>query len=382
MVEGELEGAVGEEIFVEKVGSEEGWVVGVEGDHQALFEVAADGVGVEGGAAAGAEVAGDVELEGDLALGEDFEEVGVVLRGEGMADALGADVDGRPDALRTGVFAGVAGEAEAGGLGFGVEVAELVGGAEQLVASDADADDAGVELLEVGGFLEDAGAGFDAEVADGVDDPEERDVEVGFGEGAAAFDGGDDLVDVEAVLPVEDADGDVGFGVTDALGGEVAEHVVGDELVVGRGVEAGGDGFEAEQEAGEVVVGVDGAGVGEGEGRGVVAVGELDEGFGGDGAFEVEMELGFGEAAEPEFGVGLFGVGDLPGACHLISVVNWDGERDCRSLHSASQRQERDAPVEMTILSLHEDRFRVRGGGFRPSGAARRCRGRACRGRG
>ena len=125
-------------------------------------------------------------------------------------------------------------------------------------------------------MLEDARAGFNAEVADGVDDPEERDVEVGFGAGAAAFNGGDDLIDVEATLPVEDADGDVDLGVADALGGEVAEHVVGDELVVRGGVEAGGDGFEAEEEAGEVVIVVDGAGFGEGEGGGVVALRELD----------------------------------------------------------------------------------------------------------
>ena len=194
-----------------------------------------------------------------MALGEDLDELGVLLSGEGVADALGADVDGGPDALRAGVFAGVAGEAEAGGFGFGVEVAEFVGGAEELVAADADADNAGEDVLQLGGLLEDAGAGFYAEVADGVDDPEKRDVEVGFGAGAAAFDGGDDLVDVEAGLPIKDADGDVGFGVADTLLGEVAEHVVGDELVVGGGVEAGGDGFEAEQEAGEVVVGVDAA---------------------------------------------------------------------------------------------------------------------------
>jgi len=77
-------------------------------------------------------------------------------------------------------------------------------------------------------------------------------------------------------LPVQDADGDVGFGVADALSGEVAEHVVGDELVVGGGVEAGGDGFEAEEEGGEVGVVVDEAGLVEGEGGGVVAEGELD----------------------------------------------------------------------------------------------------------
>ena len=143
---------MGEQVFVEERGAEEGWVVGVEGDHEAFFEVELDGVGIERGTATGAEVAGDVELERDLALSEDFDEVGVFLRGEGVADAFGADVDGGPDALGAGVFAGVAGEAEAGGFGFGVEIAELVGGAEELVAADADADDAGVQVLELGGF--------------------------------------------------------------------------------------------------------------------------------------------------------------------------------------------------------------------------------------
>ena len=123
-----------------------------------------------------------------------------------MADAFGADVEGGPDALRSGIFAGMAGEAEAGGFGFGVEVAEFVGGAEELVAADADADNAGVDVLQLGGFLEDAGAGFYAEVADSVDDPEQGDVEVGFGAGAATFDGGNDLVDVEAGLPIKNAD--------------------------------------------------------------------------------------------------------------------------------------------------------------------------------
>jgi hypothetical protein len=313
---------VGEQVFVEEVGAEEGRVVGVEGDHEALFEIELDGVGVDGVATTGADVAGDIELEGDLALGENLDEVGVFPGGEGMADAFGADVDGGPDALGSSGFAGVAGEAEAGGLGFGIEVAEVLGGASGFVATDADADDAGIKVLEGGGLGEDAGALGNAEVADGVDDPEQGDIEVGFTAGAAAFDGGHDFVDVEAAEVVEDADGDVGFGVANALGGEVAEHVVGDGLVVGGGVEALGDGLEAHEEAGEVRVAVDGAGCGKGEGCGVVAEGELEESFGRDGAFEMEMELGFGEAAEPGFGVGLFGLGEGSGACHLSSVVN------------------------------------------------------------
>ena len=39
-----------------------------------------------------------LSLDGDLPFGEDCEEFGVVLGGEGVADAFGADVDGGPDA--------------------------------------------------------------------------------------------------------------------------------------------------------------------------------------------------------------------------------------------------------------------------------------------
>ena len=85
----------------------------------------------------------------------------------------------------------------------------------------------------------------------------------------------------------------------DALGGEGADHVVGDELVVCGGAEAGGDGLEGGEEAEEVGVGVEAAGVVEGEGVGVVAAGERDQGFGLDGALEVEMELDLGEIAQP-----------------------------------------------------------------------------------
>ena len=67
LVEGEAEVGVGEGVLVEQVGAEHGRVVGVEGDHEAEVEVGAQGVVVERGAAAGAEVGGDVELDGDLA---------------------------------------------------------------------------------------------------------------------------------------------------------------------------------------------------------------------------------------------------------------------------------------------------------------------------
>ena len=68
------------------------------------------------------DVGGDVHFDGDLLFGEDFEKLGVVLGGEAVADAFGANVDGGPDGGGAfdgaAGFSGVGGEAEAGGGGF------------------------------------------------------------------------------------------------------------------------------------------------------------------------------------------------------------------------------------------------------------------------
>ena len=294
---------VGEGVLVEQAGAEHGWVVGVEGDHEAEVEVGAQGVVVKGGAAAGAEVGGDADLDGELALGEDLKEFLVVVGGEAVADALGADVDGGPDAGGAfddaAGFSGVGGEAETGVARLGVEGLELGCGAAGLVSADADADDGGELRAELGGLAEDAGGFFGAEVAYGVDEPEDGGAEFALATDAAAFDGFDEGFYVGMLPVVEDAEGDVDLGVDDALGGEGADHVVGDKLVVCGGAEAVGDGLEGGEEAEEVVVGVEAAGVVEGERIGVVALGERDEGFGLDGALEVEMQLDLGEIAQP-----------------------------------------------------------------------------------
>ena len=299
LFEGELEVLMDEHVLVEQGGAEHGGIVGVEGDHEAAVEVEVDRVGIDGGAATGAEVGGDVELERDLALGEEVDELGVKLRGERVADAFGADVDGRPDGLGTDRFPGVRGEVQAGGRRFGVELAEGIGGAARFVSTDADAGDGRVVAMELGGLAEGTRGFLHPEMADGIDEPENGGAEVGLRAGAAAFDGGEDLVHIEAAEVIEDAEGDIDLGVADALEGEIANHVEGDELVVGGGVQTLGDALEAHEEAGEVGVMVELAcGLGC-ERHGVVAMAELDEGLWRDGAFEMQMELGLGEIAEP-----------------------------------------------------------------------------------
>ena len=311
--EGEAEVGVGEGVLVEQAGAEHGRVVGVEGDHEAEVEVGAQGVVVERGTAAGAEVGGDVDLDGDLALGKDLHEFGVVVGGEGVADAFCSNVDGGPDAGRAfddaAGLSGVGGEAEACGSGFGVEVFEEGSGTARLVSTDADADDGGILLAKFGGLEEDAGGLFGAEVAYGVDEPVEGGADLLLTADSATLDGFDEGFDFRVLPVVEDAEGDVDLGVDDALGGEGADHVVGDELVVGGSAEACGYGLEGCEESEEVVVGIEAAGVVEGERDGVVAAGEFDQGLRLDGALKVEMQLDLGEIAQPGCKVELGGGG-------------------------------------------------------------------------
>ena len=184
-----------------------------------------------------------------------LEEFVVTNGGEGVADALGADGERFADGLGAGGFAGVVGEAQAGGAGLGVEGAEGLGAGAALVTAEADADDGGVLGAHFGGLAEDALGLFDGEVADGVEDPVEREAQLARGALAGAFQGGEDGLEaagIEVAPHIDDADGDVDLGVDDALGGELLHHAPGGELVVFGVGEAAGDGLEGLNEAGEV----------------------------------------------------------------------------------------------------------------------------------
>ena len=58
------------------------------------------------------------------------------------------------------------------------------------------------------------------------------------------------------------------------------------------------DGLEGVDEAGEIAESVEGFGLGECERLGIVAGAQLDQRGGHDGAFEVQMQLGLGQAAD------------------------------------------------------------------------------------
>ena len=292
---------VREQELVGQIGAEDGRVVGVEGDQETAVEVGAQGMSGEGGADAGADVGGGIEFDGSAARPEVQEQVFIVDGRQGVADALGADGEGLPDGFGAGGFTGVVGEAQTGFAGAGVEGAEGLGAGASLVAAEADADDGGVSLAQFCGLTKDALGLFEGEMAYGVEDPIERDAEFVSGAQAGAFEGfkdGFEAAGIEVAPHVNDADGDEDLGVNDALVVELLQHAPGDEFVVAGLLEAAGDGFEAFDEAAEVVEAIEGFGLMECEGEFIVAGAELDEGGGQDGAFKVEVQLGFGEAAD------------------------------------------------------------------------------------
>jgi hypothetical protein len=104
---------VGQQELIGQIGAEEGRVVGVERDQQAGVEVAAQRVLGKGGADAGADVRGGIQLEGVRAPSTPGSGRSPCGR-EGVADALGADGERLADGLGAGGFAGVVGEAQAG----------------------------------------------------------------------------------------------------------------------------------------------------------------------------------------------------------------------------------------------------------------------------
>ncbi len=69
-----------------------------------MVEVALRGMLAEAGAKAGAQVAGEADFDGDLALGQFFNEVGIVEGSEAVTDALGTKIERAPNRILAGHF--------------------------------------------------------------------------------------------------------------------------------------------------------------------------------------------------------------------------------------------------------------------------------------
>src|SRR5271168_4012144 len=92
-------------------------------------------------AATGPQIRRNANLDRDLALGEDFHQLGIFDCRQPMTDALCPDVKRRPDALRPDRLSGMSGQPQASVTGLGIKLAERLGSGPPLVAADADTND-------------------------------------------------------------------------------------------------------------------------------------------------------------------------------------------------------------------------------------------------
>ena len=126
---------------------------------------------------------------------------------------------------------------------------EPLGRAGALVAADAEGNH--VAVAELDGQVEDGLRLLGSKLADGVEDPQERDAEICFAALAAAFEAFEEGGEI-LLAPKADADGDDHLGVQNVLRFQPLHQAVGDELVVFGSAEVSGDVLERGEESGEV----------------------------------------------------------------------------------------------------------------------------------
>jgi len=222
----------------------------------------------------------------------------------------------------------------------------------QFVAADAEGDDGWV--IAAGRGVDDGDSGVGAELADGVEDPVHA--QAALREGFSGGNNGREVGFRRLFAKDHDADGERDFSIDDIFGEEIFTEVASDQGVVFWVAEIGGDPFEGFEKAEEIFVGVEVANFIFGDDD-AVSAGEGRGGGGLDGAFEVEVEFGFG------------GVGDgRREGCHSGRVAEevasgeWTQKKKGKK---GKERGKKDLDFNFGFIALEAEAF---------SAAVRACR--------
>ena len=140
-----------------------------------------------------------------------------------MADTLRANVERRPDALRSHGFAGMRGQAETGLSRLLKQLAEGFRAGTALVSANANAHNAGRPLPQFRCLAKDAGRLLRTKMADRVEDPVEGDTELAFGAHAGRFHPMKKRFELDAPPVVDNAHRNVRLGVHHSLGGQTLQ---------------------------------------------------------------------------------------------------------------------------------------------------------------
>src|SRR5215469_10632597 len=114
-------------------------------------------------------VAGDADFERDLALTQILHQPQIFDSADAMADALGANFQGVPDAFRTARFTGMASEPQSALAGLQIEIAEPLPRA--LLFESAQADGHYALALPRGGEFENGPRGIHTPLTRRIENP-------------------------------------------------------------------------------------------------------------------------------------------------------------------------------------------------------------------
>src|SRR6266849_6205756 len=182
---GEAERLLHQRVLLNKRCLKHGWIVGVEGQHQSLVEVAAHRMLRKLGAAARPQIAGHADFNRNLVLGQLFDQFRILRGSKAVADAFRFEVQRAPDGFRPGIFTRVRREMKTALRGARVNSRKPFCWPTTLVAANAEGNYVAIAKLD--GQIEHALGLLGAELPDGVEYPQQRDAEVFLSALAATF---------------------------------------------------------------------------------------------------------------------------------------------------------------------------------------------------
>lgn len=310
-------------VLAEEGRPEQPRVVGAQGGADAGGKKRARRVGGKSGKRTRRDVGGEAQVEERPPAGQLAEESGILGGPEAVGDAHRPEpAEGLGDAPRPGPLAGVDERREPEPPHTPVDSGEIPGGERRLVAAQPEPHDPAPADPFVS--VEDPSGGLGAPLPHAVEEDPHAAPRPGFEAGENGVQSGHDLRVVEPHA-LEDGGGHVDLGPRDALPGEPPHEIASDPGVVrGTPKVAANVAVELEKLSRRARRNARRDGRERREDPGIVAKGEVHERAGGDGALEVQMQLGLPAAGElpEEAGGGGVDLSQAPGASYRAQTLS------------------------------------------------------------
>lgn len=215
-----------------------------------------------------------------------------------MPQALGSNSQGSPNSLRAHSLAGMSGQAQPRIARLGIQFAEWLRAGASFISSDADPHDTGELRLHFRGFAKNPCSFLRPEVPHRVEYPVDRDPEFRLRALPCPLHAFEEWFEFAVGPIVDHANRYIHFRMHHALTRQTLQHPPRDEFIIFSCSKALRDGFEGHQEPAEICVLKQRFRLPQLQRRSIMPGAKLNEDFGSNRAFEMQMELCFGQTSD------------------------------------------------------------------------------------